>query len=63
MTTVDVVEIAKAAKKSFESAQLIPSSERINALHAIKATLDSRKGEILAVNREDLWVGLAKYRT
>lgn len=54
MTSANAEEIAKAAKSSFESAQLIPSSERINALHAIKAELDSRKGEILAANKEDL---------
>lgn len=59
MTSANAEEIAKAAKSSFESAQLIPSSERINALHAIKAELDSRKGEILAANKEDLQVGIA----
>lgn len=54
----DVEEIAKAAKLSFESVQLIPSSERINALHAIKAELDSQKEEILAANKDDLRVGI-----
>lgn len=49
-------EIAKAAKAAFEASQLIPSAERINALHAIKAELDARKDEILAANREDIQV-------
>lgn len=49
-------EIAKAAKVAFEASQLIPSAERIRALHAIKAELDKRKDEILAANREDLQV-------
>jgi glutamate-5-semialdehyde dehydrogenase len=59
----DLERIAKAAKLSFESAQLIPSSERINALHAIKAELDFRKEEILAANKNDLRVGLCRTRS
>lgn len=58
---VNAEEIAKAAKISFENAQLIPSSDRINALHAIKAELDSRKEEILAANKNDLRVGTAEH--
>lgn len=56
MTSVNAQEIARTAKVSFEGAQLIPSSERIDALHAIKAELDLRKGEILTANKEDLQV-------
>jgi hypothetical protein len=61
MSSVDAHEIAKTAKVSFEGTQLIPSSERIGALHAIKAELDFRRGEILAANKEDLKV--IEYRT
>jgi gamma-glutamyl phosphate reductase len=49
-------DIAKAAKQAFEASQLIPSSERINALNAIKHQLHATKYEILAANREDLQV-------
>ncbi|KAF9446200.1 glutamate-5-semialdehyde dehydrogenase [Macrolepiota fuliginosa MF-IS2] len=47
-------EIAKAAKAAFEASQLIPSEERIVALHAIKRELEARKDEILTANKEDL---------
>ncbi|KAJ7117471.1 gamma-glutamyl phosphate reductase [Mycena epipterygia] len=47
-------EIAKAAKTAFEDSQLIPSAERVNALHHIRKALESNKTEILAANREDL---------
>ena len=63
MTSVNAEEIAKVAKISFESAQLIPSSERINALYAINSELDSRKGEILAANKDDIRVGTAEHDT
>lgn len=49
-------EIARAAKTAFESSQLIPVVERINALNQIKKELDANKAEILAANREDLQV-------
>lgn len=49
-------DIAKAAKNAFEASQLIPSSERINALNAIKKELYANKEIILAANREDLEV-------
>jgi hypothetical protein len=49
-------DIAKASKNAFESSQLIPSSERINALNAIKKELHASKEIILAANREDLEV-------
>jgi hypothetical protein len=49
-------DIAKAAKQAFEASQLIPSSERINALNAIKKELDANKQEILDANCQDLEV-------
>jgi glutamate-5-semialdehyde dehydrogenase len=49
-------EIAKAAKQAFEASQLIPPSERINALNAIKNELQDSKDEIIAANRKDLEV-------
>ncbi|PFH51969.1 hypothetical protein AMATHDRAFT_46746 [Amanita thiersii Skay4041] len=48
------MEIAKAAKDAFESSQLIPSSRRVEALHAIRTGLTSQKQEILAANKKDL---------
>lgn len=56
MTSSASEEIASAAKAAFEASQLIPSQERINALQAIKAELESRKDQILAANRQDLEV-------
>ncbi|KAF9006014.1 gamma-glutamyl phosphate reductase [Cyathus striatus] len=47
-------EIAEAAKAAFEASQLIPSSERITALHAIRDELAAHKDEILSANEEDL---------
>ncbi|KAF8637608.1 hypothetical protein AX17_002677 [Amanita inopinata Kibby_2008] len=52
--TSHAVDIAKAAKSAFEASQLIDSSERVKALHAIRSELQSRKTEILAANVEDL---------
>ncbi|KAJ3481894.1 hypothetical protein NLI96_g7347 [Meripilus lineatus] len=46
--------IAKAAKSAFEASQLIPSSERVKALHEIKQELENAKEEILEANRKDL---------
>jgi gamma-glutamyl phosphate reductase len=48
--------IAQAAKAAFESAQLLDVSERVKALHAIKASLEAAKAEILGVNKVDLEV-------
>lgn len=48
--------IAKAAKSAFEASQLIPSSERVKALHEIKQELENAKEEILEANRKDLSV-------
>ncbi|TBU46760.1 gamma-glutamyl phosphate reductase [Dichomitus squalens] len=50
----DATEIAKAAKTAFETSQLIPSSERVQALHEIRRELEAAKDEILAANRQDL---------
>jgi glutamate-5-semialdehyde dehydrogenase len=52
-------EIAKAAKAAFEASQLIPSEERVAALHAIKRELEAKKNAILDANREDLQVRLS----
>ncbi|KAI0730946.1 gamma-glutamyl phosphate reductase [Earliella scabrosa] len=46
--------IARAAKAAFEASQLIPSSERINALQEIRKELEAAKDAILAANRLDL---------
>ena len=47
-------EIAQAAKAAFEDSQLIPSAERVIALHHIREALQSNKAEILSANQEDL---------
>ncbi|KAF8159578.1 gamma-glutamyl phosphate reductase [Crassisporium funariophilum] len=47
-------DIARAAKNAFEESQLLPSSERINALNCIRQELEHRKAEVLAANAEDL---------
>ncbi|KAJ6582036.1 gamma-glutamyl phosphate reductase [Mycena capillaripes] len=47
-------EIAKAAKSAFEDSQLIPSTDRVTALHRIREALESNKAEILAANKDDL---------
>lgn len=48
--------IAQAAKAAFEASQLIPSSERVQALYEIRKELESSKAEILEANRKDLEV-------
>ncbi|KIY45719.1 gamma-glutamyl phosphate reductase [Fistulina hepatica ATCC 64428] len=50
----DSVAIAQAAKAAFEESQLIPSSERVVALEAIRNELEARKTEILDANRKDM---------
>ncbi|TFK74964.1 glutamate-5-semialdehyde dehydrogenase [Pluteus cervinus] len=47
-------DIARAAKLAFEQSQLIPSQERIKALHATRDELETLKDEVLAANREDI---------
>ena len=54
----DAATIAKAAKAAFEASQLIPSSERVQALHEIRKELEVAKEGILAANRLDLEVFL-----
>lgn len=49
-------DIAKAAKAAFEASQLIPPSERVKALYAIRAELETAKEDVLAANRKDLQV-------
>ncbi|KAF8661289.1 hypothetical protein AX16_001388 [Volvariella volvacea WC 439] len=53
-SNVNAEDIAKAAKTAFEQSQLVPSDERIKALHAIRNELANLKNEILAANKEDL---------
>ena len=53
---MDSETIARSAKAAFQESQLLPSSERINALLAIRKQLELRKSEILAANVEDLKV-------
>ncbi|KAI4523740.1 gamma-glutamyl phosphate reductase [Schizophyllum commune Loenen D] len=47
-------KIAKEAKAAFSASQMLPTSERILALDAIKAELEAKKDSILAANQEDL---------
>ena len=51
-------DIAKAAKAAFEASQLVPCSERVQALHEIRKELEAAKEQILAANRKDLEVNL-----
>ncbi|PSR76308.1 hypothetical protein PHLCEN_2v8540 [Hermanssonia centrifuga] len=46
--------IARAAKEAFTVSQLIPSSERVNALHEIRKELENAKDKILEANKRDL---------
>ncbi|KAH9921682.1 gamma-glutamyl phosphate reductase [Epithele typhae] len=48
------VSIAKAAKAAFEASQLIPTAERVQALHEIRKELEAAKEAILAANRLDV---------
>jgi glutamate-5-semialdehyde dehydrogenase len=52
----DAFNIAQAAKAAFEASQLVPTEERITALHAIKTQLQNDKESILAANAEDVLV-------
>ncbi|EKM50187.1 uncharacterized protein PHACADRAFT_153632 [Phanerochaete carnosa HHB-10118-sp] len=52
--------IARAAKTAFEASQLVPSSERVNALHEIRRELENAKAEILEANRKDLQAAQAE---
>ena len=52
----DAVSIAKAAKAAFQTSQLVPSSERVQALHEIRKELEVAKDTILAANKLDLEV-------
>jgi glutamate-5-semialdehyde dehydrogenase len=56
MSSPSAEQIARAAKSAFEKSQLIPASERITALQAIRKELEAHKDEILAANAEDLKV-------
>ena len=48
--------IAKEARAAFSASQMLPTSERILALDAIKAELEAKKDSILAANQGDLKV-------
>ncbi|KAE9399914.1 gamma-glutamyl phosphate reductase [Gymnopus androsaceus JB14] len=54
MSEFNAHDIAKAAKTAFQDSQLIPSSERVNALHEIRKSLEANKAEIIKANAEDL---------
>lgn len=54
----DTESIARAAKLAFEASQLLPSSERTNALRAITKQLEANKSQILEANRKDMEVTL-----
>ena len=56
MTSSHALTIAEAAKVAFEMSQVVPASERVNALHEIKKELAARKDAIFAANRADLQV-------
>ncbi|KAI0339485.1 gamma-glutamyl phosphate reductase [Trametopsis cervina] len=59
-TATDAASIAKAAKAAFEASQLIPSSERVQALREISKELESSKAQILDANRKDLALAQAE---
>ncbi|SGZ21416.1 BQ5605_C021g09365 [Microbotryum silenes-dioicae] len=46
--------IARTAKEAFDASQLLPASERHNALLALEAALKEHKAEILEANRLDV---------
>ena len=52
-------EIAKSAKAAFQTSQLVPSAERVKALHEIHAELEAAMDDILAANQKDLEVHTA----
>ncbi|KAJ3762094.1 gamma-glutamyl phosphate reductase [Lentinula raphanica] len=54
MSSFNAHDIARAAKNAFQEAQLIPSSERVEALHQIREALEASKAEILLANEDDL---------
>ncbi|GAA5881003.1 hypothetical protein JCM1840_007216 [Sporobolomyces johnsonii] len=47
-------QVARIAKESFDASQLLDSSERHNALVALKHTLTASKDDILAANKQDI---------
>ena len=57
----DATSIAKAAKAAFEASQLIPSSERVQALREIREELEAAKDAILAANKLDLEVSIENW--
>ena len=57
----DATSIAKAAKAAFEASQLIPSSQRVQALREIREELEAAKDAILAANKLDLEVSIENW--
>ncbi|KAG5723772.1 hypothetical protein E4T56_gene8906, partial [Termitomyces sp. T112] len=60
MATINAETIARVAEEAFEASQLTSSSERVNALHAIRSELESRREAILTANKEDLQAAQAE---
>jgi hypothetical protein len=58
MSSRTAEEIARAAKKAFESSGMIASEGRSTALLAVRAELERHKDAILEANRKDMEVGL-----
>ncbi len=53
---MSAVEIAKAAKESFDASQLLDASERHTALVALQEALTTHKQAILDANKQDIEV-------
>ena len=58
MSSRTAEEVARAAKKAFESSGLITSAERSAALVAVRTELERHKDAILEANQKDIEVGL-----
>ncbi|KAG6893117.1 hypothetical protein C0992_011233, partial [Termitomyces sp. T32_za158] len=59
-STINAETIARVAKEAFEASQLTSSSERVDALHAIRSELESRREAIMSANKEDLQAAQAE---
>ncbi|KAK7445384.1 glutamate-5-semialdehyde dehydrogenase [Stygiomarasmius scandens] len=60
MSESNAHEIARAAKSAFEGSQLVPTSERVKALHEIRNALEANKTQILEANKHDLQAAKAE---
>ncbi|KAG5647527.1 hypothetical protein DXG03_009464 [Asterophora parasitica] len=54
MSASNAEDIARTSKAAFEASQLISSSDRVEALHAIVEELKAKRAQVLAANKEDL---------